>query len=347
MPNHISKPSLAIIADDLTGALDASAPFAGRGLWVEVALNPDAVTDAVASGADVIAISTCSREIAAAAATQAVKRAIDQLPITTRRFKKVDSRLKGHIAAELTALNFERALVAPAIPAFQRIVTAGAVTGFGVDTPIPIAPLLGEHASRCTIPDTASHEDLRAALAGWGNDGLLIGARGLAEVLAQQMTGQETTQAPPLAGPRAVLVVGSRDPITLAQVANLRASGLALNDIAAPNGQIGGPPGPDDLTLIQAVAGESAVTGAEVAQNLARGLHPAFTTGCDTVFLTGGATAEAVLGAMGIHRMRLLGDCLPGLPVAVGHDLTIVAKSGGFGAADTLLQVVRMIAKAG
>ena len=34
------NPTLAIIADDLTGALDSAAPFAGRGLRAVVALDP-------------------------------------------------------------------------------------------------------------------------------------------------------------------------------------------------------------------------------------------------------------------------------------------------------------------
>ena len=43
-----APPALALIADDLTGALDASAPFAARGLRVSVALGPDHVGAALA-----------------------------------------------------------------------------------------------------------------------------------------------------------------------------------------------------------------------------------------------------------------------------------------------------------
>ncbi|RYE69578.1 MAG: four-carbon acid sugar kinase family protein, partial [Rhizobiaceae bacterium] len=35
---------LVILADDLTGALDSAAPFAGRGIRTDVALNLDAIT---------------------------------------------------------------------------------------------------------------------------------------------------------------------------------------------------------------------------------------------------------------------------------------------------------------
>ncbi|WP_445682394.1 four-carbon acid sugar kinase family protein [Radicibacter daui] len=343
---------LAIIADDLTGALDASAGFAGRGLRVEVALRPEAVADAVVSGAEVVTVSTCSREITPEAAKAAVAAAVAQLPAGVRLFKKVDSRLKGHIPAELSALSFTRALVAPAIPDFGRIVRGGAVTGFGVETPIPVAGQLGEFADRCTIPEVASDAEMAAALAAFGEDGLLIGARGLAEVLARQMTGRDVATAPALAGPRGLMLIGSRDPITLAQVAHLRQSRPGLQFVPAPDGVIEGAPGTGDLALVQALPGAGKSTGAEVGERLASGLHPAFTSRYDTVLMTGGATAEAVLMAMGIHRLRLLGDCLPGLPVAVarqadGKTLTIVAKSGGFGGVETLTQVADMIGAAG
>ena len=60
----------------------------------------------------------------------------------------------------------------------------------------------------------------------------------------------------------------------------------------------------------------------------------------------GGSEAGAVyILYLGIERLRLLGECLPGLPVAVAGDLTIVAKSGGFGDEDTLVRVARMIGR--
>jgi uncharacterized protein YgbK (DUF1537 family) len=40
---------IAIVADDLTGALDSAAPFADRGLGVVAALDPGAVEPALAA----------------------------------------------------------------------------------------------------------------------------------------------------------------------------------------------------------------------------------------------------------------------------------------------------------
>ncbi|MDB6454567.1 four-carbon acid sugar kinase family protein [Falsirhodobacter sp. 20TX0035] len=327
-----APPLLAIIADDLTGALDAAAPFAGRGLRVEVALSAEVVPEAVASGAQVISVSTRSREVPADAARAAVATALAGLPPGTRLFKKVDSRLKGNIAAELGAFPEGPALAAPAIPDFGRVVQNGCVCGFGVAEPIPVAPPLGRPA---VVPDTLTDDDLHAALQDAG-DALLIGARGLARALAIRMTGQGEETAPTLPGPRALLIVGSRDPITMAQVASLD----GVPHLAAPNGVI--PDAEDaDITLIQATQGNEAVDGTVVAANLAQSLRAMPTP--DTLFLTGGATAEAVLSAQGIRTLHLLGEVLPGLPVARAGDLTIVAKSGGFGPEDTLVRLVRMI----
>ena len=58
------NPTLAIIADDLTGALDSAAPFAGRGLRAVVALGPDGLEAALASGAAVVAVNTTTAAVA-------------------------------------------------------------------------------------------------------------------------------------------------------------------------------------------------------------------------------------------------------------------------------------------
>jgi uncharacterized protein YgbK (DUF1537 family) len=339
---------LAIIADDLTGALDSAAPFAGRGFRVEIALRPEATADACAQGADILAVSSRSRELTVENAQAAVARAAAALPPGMRIFKKIDSRLKGHIEAELSALSFSRALVAPAIVDFGRVVKNGAVTGFGVGKAIPIAPLLGRFAERSTIPDVGSDEEMRAALGQVDKADLLVGARGLAEALARELTGVEQPTDPGLAGPRGVLVVGSRDPITLAQVEALRMQEDILH-VPAPNGifderrvlEAG-----TNLVLVQATPGDRALQPHDVAMNLAEHLRPFVSDRCDTLFLTGGATAEAVLGVLGVDRMRLLGECLPGLPVGIAGDLTIVAKSGGFGDVGTLVRVAEMIRRA-
>lgn len=340
--------TLAIIADDLTGALDASAPFAARGLKVSVALSPRDLARALADRPQVVAVSTASREIPADLARRAVTEVMAALPPGVRIFKKVDSRLKGNIAAELDAIRFRRALAAPAIPDFGRIVDQGCVTGFGVETPIPVAAALGAHWAQTTIPDTDSIDSLARALAASDAD-LLIGARGLAEALAASLSDRAPRVQDRLPGPSALFVVGSRDPITLAQVAQVGAQG-AMQILDAPNGDLPPALAPlADLRLVRATPGDTVLDGAEVAARLARAVHPALTQGAATLLLTGGATAEAVLARMGIVCLRLLGECLPGMAVARPlttegiSDLTIIAKSGGFGDDLALVRLAEMV----
>lgn len=144
---------LAILADDLTGALDAGAPFAGRGMHVEVVLRLEAIGEALRERPDVVSITLGTRELNEVGASIRTSATLASLPSGTRLFKKIDSRMKGNIAAELDATPYSKALVAPAIPEFARIVVAGHIEGFGIDEPISITSRLGSHAARAMVPD--------------------------------------------------------------------------------------------------------------------------------------------------------------------------------------------------
>lgn len=332
-------PELALIADDLTGALDAAAPFAMRGISTAVALGARDLPGAVASGARVVAVSTDSREIPAPAAREAVRAAIAALPAGTRLFKKVDSRLKGNIAAELDATPHERSLVIPAIPAFGRVVRDGALQGFGVDTPIAIAPRLGTHAARATIPDAATQSDIEAALA-IPHD-LPVGARGLGEALAAAMAPVARPPDTRITSPRACVVIGSTDPITMTQLARLRHSCPDMAFVAAPNGEAPADlPRPKRLTVVQATPGSTPADGKSVATALARTLLRLRPEPGTLLVLSGGATAQSILEHLGIGVLELVGEALPGLPLARGGGLIFVTKSGGFGDEDTLQRLL-------
>ena len=148
--------AVALVADDLTGALDAAAPFAGRGLRVKVHRSPDSLpipddgTDGpcepgnVRSGATVsdgsgavLAVSTSSRHLAPAAARGVVTVAARRLLAWTPRlvFKKIDSTLRGpvpdEVAAAMEVFGRRSALVCPAFPAAGRIVRDGEVLVYG------------------------------------------------------------------------------------------------------------------------------------------------------------------------------------------------------------------------
>ena len=336
---------LAIVADDLTGALDAAAPFASRGLHTEIALTVGAIAAALSDNPQVISINVASRELDLAGAQSATTAALAALPPGTRLFKKVDSRLKGHIAAELDVTPFRSALMAPAIPDFGRIVNDGHVQGFGVDRPISIAEKLGRHADQIIVPDVATLEDMSSWLHASQEQGvdLLIGARGLAEALAHQMSGGASSNAAEIPPGPGLFVIGSRDPITLAQIEELRAT-RKPRYMPAPNGRLTDATADESLiTLVQAVPGSASTSAQDVSRLLAESVFPALTNAASTLLLSGGATAEAVLEKMGITRFRLVGECMPGLGLAHADGRCIIAKSGGFGQPGTLREIADRI----
>lgn len=119
---------LAIVADDLTGAADSAALFAQAGFATAVPLS-----DRVTLDADVLSVSTDSRELSATAAEDRVRSAIAGLSACggapTLVYKKLDSALRGQLRAELMAamseLGAARAVVAPALPAERRTTIGG------------------------------------------------------------------------------------------------------------------------------------------------------------------------------------------------------------------------------
>lgn len=134
--------ALALVADDLTGALDASAPFAGCGFAVRVfrtvaALEAAGAATSNAASRRVMAVSTASRHLAPDAARREVEAAGRLLQRYAPKliFKKIDSTLRGPVPEEVRAAMdvFKRpsALVCPAFPAAGRVVRGGEVLVHG------------------------------------------------------------------------------------------------------------------------------------------------------------------------------------------------------------------------
>lgn len=124
--------SIVIVADDLTGANDTAVAFARHGLATATALGAMHAARLRAVGCEVVAVSTESRGLSDFEAAKAVTRAIAACRLRPGDivYKKIDSALRGPIAAELAALMqisswFRRVLVAPAFPAMGRTTVAG------------------------------------------------------------------------------------------------------------------------------------------------------------------------------------------------------------------------------
>ena len=343
-----------IIADDLTGALDSAVTLTGAGLRCVVARRPADLAAALAEEPDVLSISTASREGSAAEARAAVAAALDGVgDLPEILFKKVDSRLKGHVAAEAATVarqsGHRSALIAPAIPAQGRTVAGGHLAGAGVATPIDVAAAMAGSGLQLEIPDTRDAADLDRALAGAlaGPPPLLVGAAGLAAALARRLApGAGTLPVPRLAAPL-LLAIGSRDPITLAQLDRLAATGVPV--LEAPDGACPSPgDGPIRVVRLVAAPGRAfdpQAAGARFAAEVARHVTDGQVR---TLFCCGGETADAILGALGQGVLRLEGEVLSGVPVSSmlvgGRKLQLVTKSGGFGDATALLSIADAVA---
>src|SRR6185437_9942318 len=127
-----------ILADDLTGALDSAARFVPAAGPIPVIWSDD-------PPAGHVTIDSGTRELDEAAAAARVGALAPLLAGGDPAFKKIDSLLRGHVAAELAACmaSFDRCILAPAFPFQGRITRNGRVllrteTGWrdvGVDLP--------------------------------------------------------------------------------------------------------------------------------------------------------------------------------------------------------------------
>jgi len=251
-------PAMAIVADDLTGAMDTGAQFASAGLrtFLDFALQPR-------QDVKVLVVNTRSRN---AKPAQAIRWLKTVLPLLSDRyvFKKIDSTLRGHIALEseilLKHLNLQTAVVCPAIPALGREVRDGALwvgenelhtTDIGRDPtwPIHTSDILGllgdsgekiplevvrsarleeavlESRASLLVPDARTDEDLnRIASAAVAANCLPCGALAFARAWLLAMAGGDFAEPcpiqPTLSRPL-LFVIGSCNPRARRQIAAL------------------------------------------------------------------------------------------------------------------------------
>ncbi|WP_083347549.1 four-carbon acid sugar kinase family protein [Rhizobium sp. LCM 4573] len=339
-----------IVADDLTGALDSAAMFAARGMRCCVLRHPEALAAADLSDIDVCAVSTGSRESGRKQAQDAIAAVLAALepPLPDYIFKKVDSRLKGHVGLEARLLaegtDRTRLLVSPAIPEMGRFVADGYLTGMGVVEPIAVASRFAETGMALTIPDAKTDADLDHCGAANFETTLFVGARGLAAALARRLKPQGNARLKIRLPRPALFAIGSRDPITEIQVERLR-SELDAGFLIAENGRVMEEAELlSDLTIVKMTAGKAAVAADLAGGLFADGVSALIERGQPATLLAcGGETANALLERLGVERLEVLGEILPGVPlssaVLCGKATRIITKSGGFGDADTLLRL--------
>jgi uncharacterized protein YgbK (DUF1537 family) len=173
---------IAVIADDLTGAADTGVQFVHAGYRAAVFFR---ATEMVADDLDAVAFDTDSRAMPAGFAAKRVLNAARVARGARIVYKKLDSTLRGNVAAELAAAlsgtRRERVVVAPAFPAAGRTTVGGIqrVHGMSVDetemandpnTPVSeahVPSLLADAFSpvgALGVEDLADHERVRRIL---------------------------------------------------------------------------------------------------------------------------------------------------------------------------------------
>jgi len=309
-----------VIADDLTGACDAGVQFAQHGLsalvWLSAAEPP---------ACDVLVLSTASRRDAPHIAQRKVRNALGTLARAGAGliFKKIDSTLRGNIAAEVVACGFEETWIAPAFPAMGRQLIGGRLFLKGIDTGVALEPQPG-----IRVFDARTQDDLACIAREASADPkrpLLAGSAGLAIEVAKRL-GRPEAPLPPVTGRSgpAVIYIGSTHPVTEAQTRYLR----ACRDV-------------HDYRLVPVKTLEGRLAGpiARYQGRSAAGL-----------IMTGGDTAALVCRALGVEGIRLIREALPGIAygLIMGGRLNgtpVVTKAGGFGREDTLAVLVDALRK--
>ena len=180
------------------------------------------------------------------------------------------------------------------------------------------------------------------------------GAGGLAEALAASVAGP-AAPAPVEVSGGILLVVGSVAESSRAAAALLAADGALHVERIPPVVLQSGPGTPawqdaarrvaqaltagnDVLVETAAALGVDLRHGAALAQELAALLRPA-APGLGALFATGGETALALLNALGVTSIQVIGEIEPGVPLGRTRGalaIPVVTKAGAFGDAGTL-----------
>lgn len=310
----MAKLRVLALADDLTGALEAGARFAGSLValqaWAGRCKGP-------------LVIDTESRHVAPDVAAFRLLGAMDGWEPDVL-YKKTDSTLRGNIGAECKALlaAYPDAVLhyVPAYPALGRSVVRGILqvdgvavhqTSFARDPLNPvvesrIAKVLaaqGCDLERVLIYDGETDQDVESAARkalGSGTLPLVAGPAAVGGMVARLMA---LTPPDPAFWPEVrdcVVINGSAHPASAAQVECARREGLPWVVERSPASH-------------------------------------------DTLVIFGGDTARGVLHRLGDPPLRPLGEVLPGVPLSLfeyeGRTRILISKAGGYGAPDLLLRL--------
>ena len=350
LENERRRATLLVTADDSTGAMEAGAGCADAGLTVDVVPIRVASTRRL-SEANCVVVDLRSRH----ASVDDARRRIVETTTEDHRVHKIDSTLRGNWSAELAALvdTGRRVVLIPSHPRAGRICVGGVVYVNGVpvaESELGNDPRLPVRSSRPseTLPglelagtDALDHVvdelelqcgdcrrralddiDQLAALALDATDVVLAGPASVIEAVARiraPIGASVELPDPPLPGP-IVVVCASLHPVSRAQIARVAVAGVEVVTSPEARGQAS-----EDI----------AIEVAERAHRMVARLQ------ARSVILVGGDTAEAFIGD---SVVRIYGSIDAGISLGDaevrGTKLRLAGKPGGFGTANTLVDLV-------
>jgi uncharacterized protein YgbK (DUF1537 family) len=317
------------------------------------------------SGAQVVAQDLDTRSRSEPSARKAVRQAFSRRDARRAAvlIKKIDSTLRGHVAAELAAaagvLGRRPILFAPAFPGQGRTVRdarlhlAGKPLSGDLRALLAHAGLPATHIELASVRGGKLARAMRAALATGARAlacdatrdedldaiaraglslrprPLFVGSAGLARALARTFPRRRGAPHARLGWRPVVAVVGSASPVSARQSRELARSRRLAGAGVLVQMDWRREPGPRGISAVRRL-------GRVVARAAPRAHY----------VLTGGETARAVLAARGVRALRLLGEVEPGVPFGMARDGTLVCtKAGAFGNPGTLVKCVVRLEK--
>ena len=356
-------PSLKLLADDLTGALDTSAEFVGACGPLDVVWSAESLASVQAS----FAIDSGTRECGADEAAAIMRGLAPRLDRADIAYKKIDSLMRGPWVAELEACLqsglWDACIVAPAFPHQGRITRAGRQYAripdgsWSAAGPAIIEQLRGRDlearlAGRksalqrgISVFDAERDDDLDGiAEVGRNFSGRLLwcGSGGLAAALARGTDVSVPAQLKtPLLG-----IFGSDHAATAAQLSRCEALVLRTYDIRENIEEIRR--ALDRAVALVRLETAGVVSRAEAAQHFAREVAR-LAQAIDvpkTLLIAGGETLKAQMLAVGARALRVVGRLEPGLPKSVIQGgrwagVDVISKSGAFGPPELWFSLLR------
>jgi uncharacterized protein YgbK (DUF1537 family) len=373
---------IAVVADDLTGALDTGVQFHQWGYKVQLTDNPKK------SKAQVTIINTDTRNKSPEKAYQTTYQAAKKIAKFDIIYKKTDSTLRGNPGQELQAIldatGEKKAIITPTYPKTRRKVTNGhlyignqliteteyiheyRVASSYIPEILKTKTPIHQISDTKKIPETGialldseTEQDLLKIVNRYPR--ILAGSAGLADALCQVL------QDPP----PVIIIIGSTRKETRKQVINLyKRMGVQIIPLDYINALKKMPQNKtilrakkelskgNDVIIISALsqkivddtrkkAKELSLTNQSIETNITESL--AETTKellnhrLSGIIISGGATALAITKRLNVKNIEIIDEVQSGIPVLKMDELSTITKAGGFGTSDALIEASRYL----